>query len=429
LALKLPSFGKGNAGGVDDDFDDDDFAAPSGGGSGVNLPWILLAAGWGGSFLAISGLVLYLWLASDSIMDEVKAQRPQVTIKVVPKRRPAQAAKRTPPPKSDAAPKSDTAAKTDADADSDAATTGGESGEGETAGTAAGADTPEKSDAAGKADPAAAEKAATLHPHPDPELIEETEQGLLPKVDGAGRQPWRVYSRPFNALDKRKRIAVVMLQMGLSPKQTQNAINDLPGAVTLGFAPYARGLEDWIKQARDSGHEVLIGLPMEPREYPSNDPGPNGLLTRNTVEENVKRLNWTLSRVTGYVGVFNLMGAKFTANRKALTPVFKQLGARGLLMLDTRASAFTLSGAVAQEVGLPFALMDSSPDSEPNRGAIDRELAKVIETAEKKGRAVAILKPYPITLLRLKRWIKRLDAKKLILAPLSAVVVRPKPKG
>ena len=52
-----------------------------------NLPWLLLLGGWGAAVALIGGIVGYLWLAADSIEAELKEQRPQVTIKVKPKRR------------------------------------------------------------------------------------------------------------------------------------------------------------------------------------------------------------------------------------------------------------------------------------------------------------------------------------------------------
>ena len=51
------------------------------------LPWIFLLAGWSGVIALVGGIVAYLWLASDSIMQELKNDRPQITIQVQPKRR------------------------------------------------------------------------------------------------------------------------------------------------------------------------------------------------------------------------------------------------------------------------------------------------------------------------------------------------------
>lgn len=397
-------------------------------------------AGWGGAVALVGGVIAYLWLASDSIEAELKEQRPQITITVKPKRRNIE-----PPAKTaDAAPKRETSAES-AEAESperEGAEASSQSESLDTADLKAGLSrvlgkTGSESEAAPETQTASAAPEAdkapntdegtgaptgnTMHPHPDLKLIEETDQGPLPKIDEAGRQPWKVYSRPFNKADKRARIAVVVTQLGLSPQLTQQSITELPGPVTLGFAPYARSLGDWVQQARDNGHEVLIGLPMEPSDYPRNDPGPNGLMLANSIEENTKRMNWVLSRATGYIGVFNFMGSRFSVDRRALKPIVQNLKDRGLMFLDMRATPFSVLGAAAQEVGLPYSVVDLSPDADPSRGAIDRSLADLAELAAKNKSAIATVRPLPITMLRLKRWISRMDTEKFVLVPLSAI--------
>ena len=269
----------------------------------------------------------------------------------------------------------------------------------------------------------------TLHPHPDPQLIEKTDQGPLPIIDITGREPWQVYARSFNKSDKRPRIAIVITHLGLS-QQTHTAIRELPASVTLGFAPYARKLTDWVQQARSNGHEVLIGLPMEPTDYPRNDPGPKSLMLTNSYEENDERLNWVLSRATGYIGVYNFMGTRFAAEKGALQPILEKLKQRGLMMLDLEFTPSSVLGATARGVGLPYAVIDILADAEPNRGAIDRQLAGLTKLASERKSVVAVLRPFPITFIRLKRWIKRLDQKKIVLTPLSAIakITKPNPK-
>lgn len=400
----------------------------------MNLPWILLFGGWGAAVALIGGVVGYLWLAADSIEAELKEQRPQVTIKVKPKRRNVERAA--------PAPREERSAARDAQPAEEGAEGAGSGAEGgnedlqaslsRLLGKPKGTESERAETAAPEAtqsEPLESETGAPavgaeLHPHPDLKLIEETEEGPLPKIDEDGRQPWRVYSRPFNRKDARARIAVVISHLGLSPTQTQDAITKLPSEITLAFAPYARSLDDWVQQARDNGHEVLIGLPMEPSDYPRNDPGPNALMLANSQQENIKRLNWVLSRATGYIGVFNFMGSRFTAEKRSLKPIMQQLKNRGLMILDTRASPFSTLASAAQEVGIPYTAVDIVPDTEPNRGAIDRQLAKVLELAAERKNAVAVVRPLPITMLRLTRWINRLDPEKAVLAPLSAVAGR-----
>ena len=59
--------------------------------------------------------------------------------------------------------------------------------------------------------------------------------------------------------------------------------------------PYAEGLQGWIDLARANGHEVLLEIPMEPIDYPDNDPGPYTLLASANAQEINRRLEWLLS--------------------------------------------------------------------------------------------------------------------------------------
>lgn len=385
-----------------------------------------MLAGWGGAVALVGGVITYLWLASDSIMDELKDQRPQITIAVKPKRRNVEPAI----PKKLSALEAGLSKLESGESPAEAES----SPESENSDTPAAGESPsaEKTEG-GSTEELKAALASTgpvkMNPHPDIKLIEETDQGPLPKIDEAGRKPWQVYARPFNKADKRARIALVITQLGLSPQITQQAITELPAPVTLGFAPYTRSLADWVQQARDNGHEVLIGLPMEPSDYPRNDPGPNGLMLANNLEENTKRLNWVLSRATGYVGVFNFMGTRFTGNKRALLPIVQQLKNRGLMILDTKVTPFSVLATAAGEVGLPYTAIETTPDAEPNRGQIDRQLKALVELATQNKQVVAHVRPFPITLLRLKNWIKRLDAEKVVLVPLSALARIQRPKS
>ena len=74
----------------------------------------------------------------------------------------------------------------------------------------------------------------------------------------------------------------------------------------------------WLRARASEGHEVLLQAPMEPFDYPDNDPGPQTLLTSLTPEQNVDRLHWLMSRFQGYVGIAGSMGARFTASEQAL---------------------------------------------------------------------------------------------------------------
>ena len=103
--------------------------------------------------------------------------------------------------------------------------------------------------------------------------------------------------------------------------------------MTLAFAPYAGDVQHWVTQARENGHEALLEVPMEPIDFPDSDPGPHTL--RSGVEQdcNLQRLNWAMSRFTGYAGVTNLLGQRFLSDSDALSPAMIYLARRGTLFL------------------------------------------------------------------------------------------------
>ncbi|MDP6830993.1 MAG: divergent polysaccharide deacetylase family protein [Alphaproteobacteria bacterium] len=259
-----------------------------------------------------------------------------------------------------------------------------------------------------------------LHPAPDPALIKSTKNGPLPVVAPDGRTPLQVYARPYKATG-RPRIAVVVGSLGLSRATTMTAIQQLPGGVTLAFAPYGRNLQDYVNQARAAGHEVLLQVPMEPMDYPTNDPGPHTLLTSLTIHRNLQRLDWLLGRFSGYVGVVNFMGGRFTSTESHLRPILEAMRDRGLMFLDARASSSSVASDVAGKIGLNIAANDRVVDAIASRAAIDARLLELERLAAASGGAIGIGFPYPVTIERLAQWTRAMADRGFDLVPVSAV--------
>ncbi len=261
-----------------------------------------------------------------------------------------------------------------------------------------------------------------LAPAPDPGLIAEAEIGPLPVIGEDGRQPWNVYARPVDLPADMPKIAIVIGGLGMSEAATIAAIQQLPGAVTLAFAPYAPNLEAWIADARAAGHEVILQLPMEPMDFPANDPGPQALLTEAEVGENLERLHWLLSRFTGYVGVTNYMGSKLTTSREAMEPILVDLQSRGLMFLDARESVDSIAGDLAAELHMPHAVNNRFLDAVASRVSIDARLFELERIAESTGAAVGIGFPYPVTIERVSEWMDTLEENEIAVVPISALV-------
>ena len=240
--------------------------------------------------------------------------------------------------------------------------------------------------------------------------------GVLPVIAPDGRTAADAYARPFTA-DGRPKVALVIGGLGLNPQTTRAAIETLPPEITLSFAPYSEGLQGWIDLARSHGHEVLLEAPMEPVDYPANDPGPYTLIAANRPEDTVRKLEWLMSRATGYFGLTNYLGSRFVTSDTAMTTFTLALKSRGLAFID--------DGQASLRGGpIPRASADRIIDDELAAGSIDGQLKMLEAGAAGRGQALGSGFAYPVTINQVRLWAAGLSGRGLQLAPASAMAKR-----
>ena len=261
-------------------------------------------------------------------------------------------------------------------------------------------------------------------PSIDPRLTESSRHGPLPKVGPDGIRVSEIYARPVKVVAGKQnapRIAIVVGGLGIGSVATSEALSKLPGAVTLALAPYGSNLDQLAARARGNGHEVLLQVPMEPFDYPDNDPGPQTLLTSLDAAQNVDRMQWLMSRFQGYVGIANFMGARFTASEQSLGPVLREAAKRGLIYLDDGSSQRSVAGQVAGATNLPFAKADLGIDAVPTPGEVDRALGRLETMARERGVAIGMATALPVSIERIAKWAKSVEGRGMLLVPITAV--------
>ena len=268
-----------------------------------------------------------------------------------------------------------------------------------------------------------------LNPEALPELTEviNEETGgqlLLPTISVNGTQPWQGYKRSFAADNNRPLIAIIIDDMGLNQAQSITTIRDMPSPISVAFAPYGRNLTTLTTLARSRGHEILLSVPMEPFNYPLDDPGPYGLLTSSEDKKNLQRLVWIMSRLTTYVGVIPEMGSLFTTSREATTPILEEFKKRGLLFVNRRITQRDITGRLAKELNLPNVTVDFVLDRKPSRTAIDQQIKRAEDLARSQGFVTVLASPYPVSLERIALWMSTLEEKGFSIAPVTAVIER-----
>ena len=266
-----------------------------------------------------------------------------------------------------------------------------------------------------------------MAPAPDARLVEKTRYGMIPRIATDGARPSEIYARPApNIAPGRQampRIAVVVGGLGISANGTQRGPPpSCARRLRLAFAPYGVDLGRVVARARTQGHEVLLQLPMEPFDYPDNDPGPQTLLTSLNADQNIDRLHWFLSRFPGFIGVVNYMGARFTSSDSALSPILREITKRGLFYIDDGASQRSVTREVAGGLGTAFARADVLLDASPVPADIDTALRALERAASDRGSAIGFATGMPASIEAITRWARDVEARGFLLVPLSAVV-------
>ena len=276
-------------------------------------------------------------------------------------------------------------------------------------------------------DKAGGDGAATLMAGVDQRLLEQTRYGMIP-LAADDLKPFTAYAAPADQARAAKMpvVSIVIGGLGVGAAKTTEAIMKLPPAVTLAFTPYGSDPGKLAERARAQHHEIFLQIPMEPYDYPDNDPGPQTLLATLGPEQNLDRLYWHLGRLQGYAGIANFMGARFVATDAAMQPIMREAARRGLGFFDDGSAPRSVAGALAASQAMPFVKGDVTIDAVPTSAEIDRALAKLESLAKDRGLAVGTASALPISIDRIGVWIKTLEAHGIMLAPLTTAMLKSK---
>jgi polysaccharide deacetylase 2 family uncharacterized protein YibQ len=222
-------------------------------------------------------------------------------------------------------------------------------------------------------------------------------------------------------------IAIVFDDLGYTTGGLAAELLELPPEITFAVLAGLPATEEFARAAAARGHEILLHLPMEPLDLQQHDPGRDALFVELPPEENLRRLRRQLDGLTGYVGVSNHMGSRFTSRVDLMTPVLREIRRRGdgLFFLDSGTTSASRVGTAARSTGTPYLennlFLDGGDEGAgPPAVRADRVAAVALE----RGHAVAIGHVKPETVAAVRDAIGRWQARGIRLVRLSELVSR-----
>ena len=149
--------------------------------------------------------------------------------------------------------------------------------------------------------------------------------------------------------DVRPKLAIIIDDLGYDSKIASSFIQlDLPLSFSiLPCAPFTKRI---AAQANQEGCELILHLPMEPRNFPSVNPGPGALFLSMNEDEIVRILDQNLKEVQGVQGVNNHMGSLFTEDEGKMLIILKALKRRNLFFVDSRTTSGTVGFELAKKI-------------------------------------------------------------------------------
>ena len=260
---------------------------------------------------------------------------------------------------------------------------------------------------------------------PFADIIRNSPYGNVPKISATGKKAVTSYARPFNPTAGKGQVSIIIGGLGIDRNLTRRIITETPPEVTLSFAAHTNGLQTWIHQARERGHEVMLELPMEGHNFNASEPGADrALKSDNSAAINIRNLDWLMSRAQGFFAVTNYNGGKLITSNEAISPVLAHLGDSGLgFIYDGSDSAPTLP-ALSASSDLPYSQAYNIIDSQSDMSVINSELQRLTAVSGSGAPQIGIGFALPETLLAVKGWIASLEASGVELAPASFVLNR-----
>ena len=180
----------------------------------------------------------------------------------------------------------------------------------------------------------------------------------------------------------------------------------------------------WSRAPERRAMRCCFRCRWSPTTIPTTIPVRRTLLSSLSGEQNVDRLHWLLSRMQGYVGIMNFMGARFTASDAAMAPVLREVARRGLVYIDDGSSPRSQAAQISGANKLPFAKADVVIDAVPSATEIDNALKRLELVARDRGMAVGFSSALPASIDRISKWARAAQGRGILLIPITKVAVK-----
>lgn len=217
------------------------------------------------------------------------------------------------------------------------------------------------------------------------------------------------------------KLAIVIDDFGYRP-HTENQVLAMPSAISVAVLPNAPHAHEMATKAHNSGHEVLIHLPMAPL---SKQPLEKDTLRPEMTSDEIERIiREAYGKVPYAVGLNNHMGSAMTSSLFGMQKVMQSLARYNLYFLDSMTIGNSQAMRAAQGTGVKVIKRKVFLDDTQNEADIRFQFNRALQVARRSGSAIAIGHPHPSTVRVLQQMLPNLPAD-ITLVPASSLLNEP----
>lgn len=217
------------------------------------------------------------------------------------------------------------------------------------------------------------------------------------------------------------RLALIIDDGGYNVDRVK-ALTEIGRPFTLAVLPNTPFARKVALLAHQEGEEVMLHLPMEPKENNRYSLEPDTILSGMDKGEIQAILQRGLKEIPYVRGVNNHMGSKATEDPLVMKALMEVLKKEGLYFVDSHTSSHTVGPQLARQEGVAFGSNDRFIDRINDLEAIKKAIRLAMKKAKQEGKAIAIGHPHPLTARAILEMIPEIEEAGIKLVFASEVV-------
>lgn len=217
------------------------------------------------------------------------------------------------------------------------------------------------------------------------------------------------------------RLVIVIDDIGNNMEVFRNLV-ELEYDITFSILPQLAFSLESAEIANQKGFDIMLHLPMQPKDWPKFNPGDGALLIGDDEETLYRKMEMNFASVPYIVGVNNHMGSAYTQYGEGLEVLMRVLKDRNLFFLDSKTAPGNIARSRARNNGVLYLSRNIFLDNVQEFSYVERQLNKAVNLAKRKGVAIAIGHAYSVTYEVLSRRLPDLKGEEIKITRISDLI-------